>query len=174
MTASKQEIKICLPFLGKQSLKLRTNLTKLVNKYYPHCTLRVIFNSNNRLRNAFSFKDKIPLSVRSHLIYRFTCNSCNAVYIGKTRRHYLVRIFEHLGISLVTHKKFTYNPNNNNNTAVLNHLNCTPCNSTQKDFSIIGSARTDALLCIKESLLVHKNKPKLNTSERSTPVYLFN
>ena len=174
MTASKEEIKICLPFLGKQSLKLRTNRTKLVNKYYPHCTLRVIFNSNNRLRNAFSFKDKIPLSVRSHLIYRFTCNSCNAVYIGKTRRHYLVRIFEHLGISLVTHKKITYNPNNNNNTAVLNHLNCTSCNSTQNDFSIIGSARTDALLCIKESLLVHKNKPKLNTSERSTPVYLFN
>ena len=24
------------------------------------------------------------------------------------------------------------------------------------------------------AILVHKNKPKLNTSERSTPVYLFN
>ena len=125
----KKDITISLPFLGKQSLKTRTELVKLVNRYYPYCKLRVIFNSNNRLRNFFSFKDKVPLSVRSLVLYRFTCNSCNAVYIGKTRRHYMVRIFEHLGISLATHKKFTYNPHNNNNTAVLNHLNCNKCNT---------------------------------------------
>ena len=165
---------MCLPFLGKQSLKIRTDLVKLVNRYYPYCKLRVIFNSNNRLRNFFSFKDKVPISVRSLVLYRFTCNSCNAVYIGKTKRHYLVRVFEHLGVSLATHNKFTYNPNNNNNTAVLNHLNCNKCNSTVDNFNIIGNARTDALLCIKESLLVHKDKPSLNTSERSTPIYLFN
>ena len=42
-----------------------------------------MFNSNNRLRNFFGFKDKIPLSVRSHVLYRYTCDCCNAVYIGK-------------------------------------------------------------------------------------------
>ena len=89
-----------------------------------------------------------------------TCDGCNAIYIGKTKRHYLVRVFEHLGISLRTHKKYTYNPKNVNNTAILNHINCNKCVGNQKLFKIIGSAQNDFHLCIKESLLIHKNKHK--------------
>ena len=43
----------------------------------------------------------------------------------------------------------------------------------EENFCMIGSAKTDQLLCIKETLLIHKNKPKINTNERSTPIYLF-
>ena len=173
MNVPKKEIRICLPFLGKQSLKIRTSLSKFVNSYFPYCKIQVIFNSNNRLRNFFNFKDKIPINVRSHLLYRFTCSNCKVAYIGKTRRHYLVRVFEHLGVSLRTGKKYTFNPNNNNNTTVLTHLNCTSCNASLEDFCIIGSAKTDELLCIKESLLIQKIKPKLNISVKSTPLSLF-
>ena len=42
----------------------------------------------------------------------------------------------------------------------------------EEHFCIIGSAKTDQLLCIKETL-IHKNIPKINTNERSTPIYLF-
>ena len=106
-------------------------------------------------------------------LYRYTRDGCNTIYIGKTRRHYLVRAFEHLGISLATGKKYTYNPNNGNNTAILNHINRKKCVGKQENFKIIGSAKTDTLLCIKETLLVHRNKPEINTNERSTPIYLF-
>ena len=172
-TVPKKELRICLPFLGKQSLELRTKLCKFVSTHYPQCKLQVIFNSNNRLRNFFNFKDKIPYSVRSHILYRYTCDCCKAIYIGKSRRHYGVRVFEHLGISLATGVKYTFNPNNNNNTAILNHVNRTSCIGKEENFRIIGSAKTDKLLCIKETLLIHKNRPKINTNERSTPIYLF-
>ena len=66
----------------------------------------------------------MPISVRSHILYRYTCDGCNAIYLGKTRRHYGVRVFEHLGISLLTPKKYIYNPRNSNNSAILNHINC--------------------------------------------------
>ena len=100
-TVPRKEVRICLPFLGKQSFELRKRLSKIISTHFPQCKLNVIFNSNNRLRNVFNFKDKIPFRCRSHMLYRYTCDGCNAIYIGRTRRHYLVRKFEHLGISLV-------------------------------------------------------------------------
>ena len=172
-TVPKKEIRICLPFFGKSSLELRKSLNKIVASHFPQCKLNVIFNSNNRLKNFFNFKDKVPLRCRSHILYRYTCDGCNAIYIGKTRRHYLVRIYEHLGISLATGKRFTFNPKNGNNTAILNHINRSECIGNHENFQIIGSAKTDSLLCIKETLLIHKNKPAINTNERSTPIYLF-
>ena len=156
VTVPKIEVRICLPFFGKQSLEIRTKLCKFVSLHFPQCKLQVIFNSNNRLRNFFSFKDKIPLSVRSHVLYRYTCDCCKAIYIGKTRCHYGVCVLEHLGISLATGANYTFNPNNNNDIAILNHINYTSCRGKEENFRIIGSAKTDQLLCIKETLLIHK------------------
>ena len=175
-TVPKRELRICLPYLGKQSLEIRTKLCKFVSKHFPQCKLQVIFNSNNRLRNFLSFKDKIPLSVRSHILYRYTCDVCKGIYIGKTRRHYGVRILEHLGTSLTTGKKFTFNPNNPSNSGILKHINCNKkCKDKGKadNFKIIGSVRTDVLLCIKKTLLIDKDKPKINTKDGSVPIYLF-
>ena len=73
--------------------------------------------------------------------------------LEKTRRHYGVRVLEHLGISLAG-VNYTFNPNNNNNTAILNHINHTSCSGKEENFRIIGSAKTDRLLCIKETLLI--------------------
>ena len=47
------------------------------------------------------------------------------------------------------------------------------CISKEENFKIIGSSRTGFTLCIKESLLIHKDRPKLNISDRSMPLYLF-
>ena len=63
-------------FWGKQSLNLRTKLSKFISKNFPS------FNSNNRLRNFFNFKDKMPISVRYHILYRYTCDGYNAIYLG--------------------------------------------------------------------------------------------
>ena len=37
--------------------------------------------------------------------YKFQCGSCNATYYGKTKRHFKVRICEHLGISALPGKR---------------------------------------------------------------------
>ena len=171
-TVPRKELCICLPFMGKDSLELKSKLTRFTSRYFPACRIKVIFKCNNRLKSLLAFKDRIPLNVRSHLLYRYTCNGCNAIYIGKTRRHYLVRVFEHLGISLRTHKNFTYNVHNKNNSAILNHVNSS-CVGKEENFKIIGSSTNDYHLCIKESLLINKQKPILNTSDNSVPLSLF-
>ena len=172
-TVPKKELRICLPFLGKQSLELKSRMQKYVSKYFPQCKIQVIFKCNNKFQNFLSFKDKVPNNLRSHLLYKYTCNSCNAIYIGKTRRHYLVRVFEHLGISLRTHNKFTFNPDSKSNSAILNHINCQKCVGNIENFKIIGSATNDFHLKIKESLLIRKNKPKMNGADQSVPLELF-
>ena len=173
LTVPQKELRICLPYLGKQSLELKSKMQKFVHKYFPQCKIQVIFKCNNRFQSFLGFKDKVPNNLRSHLLYKYTCNSCKAIYIGKTRRHYLVRVFEHLGISLRTHKKFTYNPNNKCNSAILNHVNCKKCVGDVQNFKIIGSATNDFQLKIKESLLIRKNKPTINGADQSVPLELF-
>ena len=154
-------------------LKLGANLFKLAKTYFPCCKIQVVFKSDKRLGSFFSFKDRVPLNVRSLLIYKFTCSSCNSAYVGKTKRHFLVRMFGHLGVSLSTGNKYTYNPKNNNNTAVLNHINCNNCKATLYNFRVIGGAQNDFLLCLKESLLIQLHKPILNKSVKSMPLQLF-
>ena len=157
-TVSQKPCFISLPFLGTQSFTLRKQLNKLMTNYFPQCKLKIVFRSDNRLKNSFVFKDKIPMTIRSNLLYKFVCNRCNSVYVGKTKRHYLVRVFEHLGISLRTGKKFSFNNNNKNNSAVLTHINTKCCdqNASIQNFSIIGSAETDEFSVLK-NLYLYKN-----------------
>ena len=114
------------------------------------------------------------MRLRSKILYRFTCNGCNSIYLGKTKRHFLVRAYEHLGKSLLRDKLYTYNPKNNNNSGILDHLHAKDeCNGTLDNFEIIGKANNDYFLRIKESLLINKYKPTINSKEKSIPLHLI-
>ena len=65
----KKEIFMSLPFLGHESFLIKKRLNKLFAIYYPQCKLNLVFKCNYRLRNCFTFKDKIPKYIRSHLLY---------------------------------------------------------------------------------------------------------
>ena len=172
-TVPKKVINISLPFMGSDSLKIRSQLNKIVKTYFPACKLQVLFNSNCRLGSFFRFKDKVSLNARSFILYKFSCSGCNSAYLGKTKRHFLVRMSEHLGISLATGKNYTFNPRNVNNTAVLNHINHNNCNANFDNFRVIGSASNDYALCLKESLLIQLYNCDLNKSVKSMPLKLF-
>ena len=103
-TVPKKELIITLPYLGKTSQIVKTRLTKTMNKHMKFCKLRVIFQINNRLRNYFRFKYSVHETLRSNLIYRFSCGSCTASYIGKTYRHFKVRVSDYQGVSPRTGK----------------------------------------------------------------------
>ena len=45
-------------------------------------------------------------------------------------KHFLLCMFEQLLVSLSTGKNYTFNPKNNNNMVVLNHINCNNSNNT--------------------------------------------
>ena len=73
---------------------VKTRQMKTMNKQMKFCKLRVIFQTNNRLKNYSRSKEFVPETLRSNLIYKFSCGSC----IGKTYRHFKVRVSEHHGV----------------------------------------------------------------------------
>ena len=44
----------------------------------------------------FSLKDFVLDSLKSRVVYQFTCASCGARYIGEPKRHFKTRVNEHL------------------------------------------------------------------------------
>ena len=72
--AKRKEISLFLPFLGTTSLTLRSSLVKTVSKSFPSCKLNIVFKSTNRLSNYFNFKDIIPKSLISGVVYKYRCD----------------------------------------------------------------------------------------------------
>ena len=56
----KKELIIILRYLSKISQIVKTRLTRTMNKH----KLRVTFQTNNRLRHYFRFKDFVPETLR--------------------------------------------------------------------------------------------------------------
>ena len=95
----------------------------------------------------------------------------NATYYGKTKRHFKVRICEHLNISHLTGKKVKID--NNKLTAIQEHLLCSNYSPSFEGFSILTRESNDFKLKIMESLLIARDKPILNKADSSLPLELF-
>ena len=161
--------------MGRYSNDIKKQFDKLATNFCKDIKISIAWNSPRKLRNLFHFKDRLPLGLRSKILYSYTCNGCNSVYYGKSKRHFAVRAQEYLGLSLRTGKRYSFNPKSNNNSAVLEHINSNnSCNGDIDNFKLIGSARNDFFLRIKESLLIRRFKPSLNYKEKlSIPLLLF-
>ena len=87
-----------------------------------------------RHSTLFRFKDVIPKELRSHLVYKFSCSSCNATYYGKTERHLNVRSGEHIGLSPSNGNRVTCKPSAKSDHLLLHEHN----NSSFNDFSVFS------------------------------------
>ena len=157
-TVPKKELIIILPYLGKMCQIVKTRLAKTMNKHMKFCKLRVIFQTNNRLQNYFCFKDSVPETLRSKLIYKFSCGSCTAPHIGKTYRHLKARVSEHQGVSPRTGKpvKCTLS------TSVKDHMLVCDNKVVHEDFKFLGNESNRYLWELKESLFIKRDKPSLD------------
>ena len=107
----------------------------------------------------------------SGLVYKYKCDDCNATYYGKTKRHFKVRICEHLGILRLTGKKVKID--NNKLTAIKEHLLCCNYSPSFEDFSISTREGNDFKLKIIESLLITRDHSVLNKVDSSLPLELL-
>ena len=167
-SSEKKEVII---FLGKLSLQVKKRLNDIFRSCHKNVKLIVVFKSPNRIHNAICFKEQLPKSINSKVLYRYTCDTCNSVYIGKTKRHLLVRQYEHLGISIFTDKALKYTEKDA--TAIRKHCYQYQDNSRLDNFQVLGNAVNNFHLQLKESLLILKMKPSLNIAKESMPLYLF-
>ena len=168
-TVPKKDLIIALPYLGKLSLQIRTRINRIMKNKLPHCNAQFVFQTKCKINNFFTSKDKIPSVLRSGIVYKFQCGSCNATYYGKTKRHFKVRMCEHLGISALTGKRVK----EDDDPAIKEHLLF--CNHTPdfEDFLILATNNNDFKVMLTESLLINRNHPPLNKNKQSLPLEVF-
>ena len=103
-TVCKIKIRLVLPFLGSLSFAIRSRLQKCFENYIPYCSLKVVYQSRNRISNLLNFEDFVNTKLSSRTVYKFTYNYCNTTYYGQTQRYFFLRACEHLGITPLTGK----------------------------------------------------------------------
>ena len=167
--ALKKELECVLPFIGKKPLQLRSKLLKSVQNNLSFCHLKVFFQSPYKLHTLFRFKDTLNKKIRSRLVYRYSCSSCNATYYDKTYRYFFTRAAEHMGISNLTSKRVK----NVKESAVFDHLLQCNCTIDFDHFDVLASETNSFRIIIKESSLIKRDKPVLNRTVNSFPLKLF-
>ena len=105
------------------------------------------------------------------LFYKYKCGGCIATYYGKTKRHFKLRICEHLDISHITGKKVKIDTNKL--TAIQEHLLCCTYSPSFEDFSILTRESNDFKLKILESLLIPGDKPMINMANSTLHLEQF-
>ena len=114
-----------------------------------------------KIGSMFSTKDKIPSFLKSMVVYKFVCASCNACYVGETARHLPTRIKEHLKTDKKLH--------------IYQHLSsnqdCFNC-CTDDCLSILDYASTKYQLKIKEALYIKWLDPILNKQKKTLKITL--
>ena len=152
-----------LPYLGPVMERFDGALKTAVCKVYPSTTLRIVYQT--RTLTSGIVKDSAPKCCTSRVIYKFRC-SCNAEYIGRTRRRFHLRLNEHVpkqlrqciadngDLSTVT----------NVTTAIGQHLVDNPnCAGSYNDemFCFVARGRNDLQLQVLEALFIQTNHPVL-------------
>ena len=97
-----KEITVSLEFLEKISLQVKRQIIEIFCTCNKGIKLNVVFKSSVRMSNAFRFKNQIPKCLNSILNYISSRATLAIVFPLLKPRQYLVRQFEHLGLSIFT------------------------------------------------------------------------
>ena len=84
-----------IPYVGHFSVTAQRSIRKLANRLCKPIDLRLVFTTF-KVRNLFNLKDAVPEGLRTRVVYKFSCASCNACYVGETSRHFSTRVRDHL------------------------------------------------------------------------------
>ena len=71
----------------------------------PPCNIRFVFQTKCKINIFFTFKNKISSFLHSSIVYKFQCGGSDVTSSGKTKRHFKVKISEHIGISVLNGEK---------------------------------------------------------------------
>ena len=166
-TVAKRKFFCTLPFTGTQTEKLKRELNSLLQEIFPQIDIKLIFVNKSTIANFFPFKERLPMNLKSSVIYEYSCARCaSGTYVGSTTRATHMRISEHRGRSFRTGRLLA----TPGHSAIREHaLKC--CKTiTEDDFKIIGQEVGQTNLRILESMLIHQRKPNLNNMQSAFPL----
>lgn len=168
ITAPKDRVYLSMPYYGSLSTKIEAQLIRALSKFYPQVDFKPVMSNNFSIGSFFHFKDRIPSRMLSGIIYKYTCESCHASYIGSSERKSKVRFDQHLGISSRTGRHLstlTY-------SAPREHSEQCGRDLRSSDFSIVSSGCQPRDLLILESLHIHRDRPTLNLNRTAVPLHI--
>ena len=84
-----------IPYVGHFSVTAQRSIRKLANRLCKPIDIRLVFTTF-KVGNLFNVKDAVPGGLRTRVVYKFSCASCNACYVGETSQHFSTRVREHL------------------------------------------------------------------------------
>jgi hypothetical protein len=84
-----------LPYKREAEPELKRQVHKFNKRLPNNVSVRVVFQTFKTM-NIFPNKDKVPQSLASNIVYQYSCEQCNACYIGETKRHFITRVTEHI------------------------------------------------------------------------------
>ena len=158
-------------YFGVQSDRLKTELISLFDKYYPYIKPNIILVNNNRIKDIFRFKDRIPKCCMSSVVYKFSCASCGASYLGSTQKSLYCRVQQHAGKSFRTGLPLSKPVE----SSIREHChNVCKINFSIDDFNVIDRESSEFKLRLLESVHIHKQKPELNNMMSASPLHIVN
>ena len=159
-------------FLGPVSNIVSKKLFILMGDFYPQISLRVVYSDNNTIGNRFNFKDKVSTLCTANVVYKYTCEFCKELYIGKTCRQFRSRIREHQGLTVRTGKPCE--KSGEVFSEVRNHcLEEHNCKVNPDSFEILAKLRNENDLEYLESLFQRSLKPKIINQAQSVPLLMY-
>ena len=166
----KSKFYFTIPYFGHQSEKLKKELNCLLSKYFKDTDFHIILHNKFSIGTFFSYKDRLPNSMRSSLVYKFSCARCAFKYVGSTSRALYKRVAEHAGVSFRTgvHLGAPLTSSIRDHTDICDsHINI-------NNFSIIDTCSGESDLRLLESLYIYKLKPELNSTTTAYPLNIVN
>ena len=147
-----------LPYVSSECDSYAHELKKHVEHFYPQILFNVAWEAPMKVASFFPFKDRIKdIKDRVLVVYSIRCKTCNAEYVGKTKRA--------LGIRLEEHKS-------KSQSACYKHMmENTDHEMAFEDVTIIDSADNDDKLKYKELLHILDRKRVLNNQLGSQSKY---
>ena len=136
---------LCLPYFANVSDVFRIRFRRFCVKYGLNC--RIAYQPF-KVVNYFCLKSSSPDVLKSCIVYKFSCSrDSEQTYIGRTKRHFILRIKEHQKTA----------------SAIRSHCEHCPCFSIDS-FSILRKCRTEYEASVVEAILISKNRPVLNNT----------
>ena len=167
-SAKKLEKYFVLPFFGDQSLNLQRDVSNLIAKFYPFLDPRIVLRNQFSIGTFFRYKDRLPKSCHSGVIYEFSCASCQASYVGSTYQRLFTRVAQHQGRSHRTGQMLS----NPSASSIRDHAMSCNAPFSIDNFSILGTNNCFPDLRILESLYISRQRPQINDSTSAYPLHV--
>ena len=163
-----------LPYFGHKSIQLSIQISKIIQENFFLLEPHAVQVNGNKIGNIFSYKDKLPLGLRSSVIYKYCCpHECGSAYVGSTVRTLETRIAEHRGVSVRTNKTLA---SRKASSIRAHHSSNDKCGGaiSPSQFVIVDGCRGAVNLRILESLYIIKTRPNLNEMNSAFPLKIVN